>query len=207
MESPKFYLVGGANGVGKTTFIDKIFGENYVKILPDRIKEELQIKDSFSLSEIVKQEVEQAVNQKKNIVFEHNLHTEYAILKLNEVKKRGYETNIIFLGIDAIENNIKRVEKRFRNGTGHFVDTPTIIDRRQKGFSNIKTNLRTADNTYIVDNTGKRPQVGLKFEQGVLIERNEALASWILNEFAVQFRFQQALGANPKLSKDIGLGI
>ena len=97
-EKPKFFLVGGANGAGKATYIDASFPEGqYEKIIPDRIQKEMGIKDSFTLSNIVGDKLRRAIGDKKNIVFEHNLHIETPFRNLEAYKKQGYETTLINL--------------------------------------------------------------------------------------------------------------
>ncbi|MDF7821804.1 zeta toxin family protein [Runella sp. MFBS21] len=198
MENPKFVLVAGGNGTGKTSFIDRNEAfKDYEKILPDRINQEMRFKDAFSLSQEVAGRLEKAVAEKKNIVFEHNLHSNSMFDRLKALKTKGYETQVLFLGVDKVETQRDRVDNRVRKNEGHDVDSDTIRDRREKGFSNIKSNLGVADVTMIIDNSAKAPQVNLSFKEGMLVEKKPNLAEWVKKEFEVPLKIQEKLGVKP----------
>lgn len=205
---PMFILVAGGNGTGKTTYIDQNFDEKkYVKILPDRIHEEGKYKDAFSLSEEVSRRMDEAMSQKKNIVFEHNLHNSTVFNRLEKAKLKGYETHTHFLGVEKLETQRNRVDARVRTGEGHDVDTPTIKERRDKGFSNIKANLRIPDVTLIIDNSSKKPSANLHFKEGILAEKKPNLAEWVKKEFNVALKLHEKLGIKPKDNDEIKIKI
>lgn len=204
MYKPKFVLVAGGNGTGKTAFIDRNEAyKEYEKILPDRINEEMHFKDAFSLSQEVAARLEKAVSESKDIVFEHNLHSSSILDRLTVLKSKGYETQVLFLGVDKLETQRDRVDNRVRKKQGHDVDSATIKERREKGFSNIKSNLRVADVTLIIDNSAKAPQVNLFFKEGMLVEKKTNLAEWVKKEFNVALKMQEKLGIKPKENDDI----
>ena len=209
MNKPKFVLVAGGNGTGKTSFIernDNAF-KDYVKILPDRIMEEMRFKDAFSLSQEVAARLEKAVLEKKNIVFEHNLHSGSILDRLPHLKTKGYETQVLFLGVDKVQTQRDRVDNRVRKNQGHDVDSTTIRERREKGFSTIKSNLRVADVTMIIDNSDKAPQVNLHFKEGVLVEKKPTLAEWVKKEFNVALKLNEKLGIKPNDNNEIKIKI
>ncbi|WP_028523427.1 zeta toxin family protein, partial [Runella limosa] len=177
--------------------------KKYVKILPDRIYEERKFIDTFSLTEEVSRRMEEAIAKGKNIVFEHNLHTTSVLNRLQKAKKSGYETSIHFLGVERIETQRNRVDARVLTGKGHDVDSTTIRERRDKGFTTIKTNLRVSDVTLIIDNSSKKPSVNLHFNEGILVEKKANLAEWVKKEFEVALKLQERLGVRPKESDSI----
>lgn len=166
-EKAKFFVIGGPNGVGKTTFIETTFGENYEKILPDKIQEKLNLSNSFELAEIVSNLLNKAIKEQKNIVFEHNLHTSGIFEKMLDTEKKGYETNLIYMNVSSTNTLIRRVEDRYDSGTGHYVDASTIQERKSKGLANLKGNLSIPTNTIIVDNSERHPKAVLEFKKGV----------------------------------------
>lgn len=196
---PKFCLVGGANGAGKSTFIESNFPPNrYVIIQANKIQKEEGIKDALTLSSVVGDRLRAAAAAKKDIVFEHNLHTMAPINNLEAYKKQGYETHMIYLGVGRLQTNIVRVAERTKSGQGHDVDKLTIEERRSKGLTNVKAGLKIADVTIIIDNAPKQPQINLKFKEGLVDEKKTNLAEWVRKEFDLPMKLAEKLGRTPK---------
>lgn len=196
---PKFFLVGGANGAGKSTFIEDNFPPGRYEIIqPDKIREQEKIKDDFTLSQIVGERLRKAVAEKKSIVFEHNLHTMAPINNLEAYKKQGYETHLLYLGVGKLQTNIDRVAERAKSGQGPDVDPLTIEERRAKGLTNVKAGLKVADVTIIIDNAPKRPQINFKFKEGLVEGKKPNLAEWVKKHFDLPMKLSEKLGRKPK---------
>ncbi len=196
---PKFFIVGGAKGAGKSTFIEGNFpSDRYVIVQPDKIRQEEGIRDALMLSGVVGDRLRAAAAAKKDIVFEHNLHTMAPINNLEAYKKQGYKTHLIYLGVGKLQTNVDRVAERAKSGQGHDVDKLTIEERRSKGLTNVKAGLKIADVTIIIDNAPKQPQINLKFKEGLVDEKKNNLAEWVRKEFDLPMKLAEKLGRTPK---------
>lgn len=196
---PKFFLVGGANGAGKSTFIEGNFPpDRYEIVQPDKIREQTGIKDDLVLAGLVGDRLRQAVAGKKDIVFEHNLHTMAPIDNLEAYKKQGYERHMIYPGVGKLQTNIDRGAERAKSGQGHDVDKLTFGERRIKGLTNVKAGLKVADVTIIIDNAPKQPQINLKFKEGLVDEKKPNQAEWVRKEFDLPVKLAGKLGRKPQ---------
>lgn len=185
---PKFFIVGGAKGAGKSTFIEGNFpSDRYVIVQPDKIRQEEGIRDALMLSGVVGDRLRAAAAAKMA-----------PINNLEAYKKQGYETHLIYLGVGKLQTNVDRVAERAKSGQGHDVDKLTIEERRSKGLTNVKAGLKIADVTIIIDNAPKQPQINLKFKEGLVDEKKNNLAEWIRKEFDLPMKLAEKLGRTPK---------
>jgi len=154
MEKPKFTLIAGINGAGKSTAYEFMGAEEKhdlgVRINPDELtmqygsavvggREAVKLRDKCL---------------EDNISFhQETTFTGKSILKLvDKVKDKDYTLNLIYVSVDSAETAIKRVANRVKNG-GHDIPTDTIIKRYPESLNNLKENIHKFDNVRLFDNT------------------------------------------------------
>lgn len=128
-----YYIVGGVNGVGKSTFIKWIEFDKKVDdiIDPDRaaIEEGSQIAGCRkSLAEI-----DRCIEQGMSFCQETTLSSRQVINTINKAKAHGYTVELMYLGLDTAEECIARVAKRVSEG-GHYIPDDVIRRRFANRF-------------------------------------------------------------------------
>jgi len=160
MQKPNAFIFAGANASGKSTFIAHLKSQNIIYgeyINPDLIlKEELKLNESYEnylkAFELAKQKREIAIRNKKNIILERIFSTEDKIDFLEQLKQNGYEITLFFTGTENADINVLYLKRRVEEG-GHDVPIRKLLDRRKRGFKNIKKVLSRIDCIVFIDNS------------------------------------------------------
>ncbi len=111
-----------------------------------------------------------------------------------EAGQKGWQINLIYVGVDKVQTSIKRVAQRVAQN-GHNVPEADIRRRYERSLVNLPIALRQADRTFIFDNsTESGHQKILTIENGRVIEQAHELPEWlktlIPQEFIGQNRSQ-----------------
>lgn len=121
------------------------------------------------------------LKNKQSFAVETTLSGNTYINIMQRAKQEGYEINLIFVGIDDVNMNVKRVKERVVNG-GHNVPEEDIRRRYGRAMENLPVALELADNTTIFDNsTNLGHQQKLTIENKKLTQQSEDLPQWIVN--------------------------
>ena len=159
---PQFFILAGPNGAGKSTYghehVPKgtyIFNGDlvYAELLqkyPDYDPEKLK----GGVPARLEKERDEAIAQRRHFAFESNYSNDLAIEITNTFKKAGYETNLIYFGLDDVETAAIRVDTRVDLG-GHFIDTDEIIFNYEEGIKRVRENLHRYDRVKFVDTSIK----------------------------------------------------
>lgn len=100
---------------------------------------------------------------------------------MRDAKAAGYETNLIYVGIDNVETNIRRVATRVLAG-GHNVPDEDVRRRYERSLNNLPKAIELADNVLIYDNsTSAGYQIILTIVEGEITQRVETLPNWLKN--------------------------
>jgi len=89
------YVVGGTNGVGKSTIREELLSPSIPYINADFIAKELKSQQaSLMLVELARQygseQMKKYIAEEKSFAFENNLHEAKTFQWLEEMQKRGY---------------------------------------------------------------------------------------------------------------------
>ncbi len=100
---------------------------------------------------------------------------------MQRAKQKGYEINLIFVGINTVDTNIERVKERVATG-GHNVPEEDIRRRYERAMENLPVALELADNTTIFYNsTNLGHQQKLTIENKKLTQQSLYLPQWIVS--------------------------
>lgn len=159
---PQFFILAGPNGAGKSTYghehVPKgthIFNGDlvYAELLqkyPDYDPEKLK----GGVPARLEKERDEAIEQRRDFAFESNYSNDLAIEINNTFKNAGYETNLIYFGLDDVETAAIRVDTRVAL-RGHFVDTDEIIFNYIEGIKRVQENMHRYDRVKFVDTSIK----------------------------------------------------
>jgi predicted ABC-type ATPase len=189
-EKPLLVVIAGPNGAGKTTFVEKvntdilsktifinadIIAKNLKTKHPDKTETQINI---MSGKEAIKL-YEKYLNSKTSFSMETTLSGNSPLQILKKAKENGFETSLIFIGIQSPSNSKTRIHARVMLG-GHNVPDEDIIRRYTRSMNNLKKALVFADKTKIYDNTLKKHQLILELEGSTVKSiENIILPGWL----------------------------
>lgn len=160
LQQPNAFIFAGANASGKSTYITHLLNNNIIfgeYINPDIIlKEDLKLEETkenyLKAFQVGEERRERALENKKNIIIETVFSTEEKIEYVYKLIDNGYHVTVFFTGTDDEDINVLYLLDRVRNG-GHDVPIKKLIDRRIRGFENIKKIAKDIDCLIFVDNS------------------------------------------------------
>ena len=133
MSDKTVFIIGGSNGVGKTTFAKEFIKEENIEFLnADEISKKFKSLESgdnriksgkeffFSL--------EKMINSNQSFVIESTLSGRYLKKVIDSLKSKGFRIVIIYIFIESQEQAIDRVRIRVQEG-GHDIPTKDLIRR------------------------------------------------------------------------------
>lgn len=158
--SLKAFIFAGANASGKSTFIthllknEIIYGEyiNPDLILKNDLKLEETKENYLRAFEVGEKRRKKALLERRDIIVETVFSTEEKIEYLKQLKAAGYHTTLFFTGTEDSIINAIYLLKRVQSG-GHDVPLRKLLERREKGFANIKKVSSIADCLIFIDNS------------------------------------------------------
>ncbi|QNL49748.1 hypothetical protein H8S90_24070 [Olivibacter sp. SDN3] len=128
-------------------------------------------------------ERDEAIAQRRDFAFESNYSNDLAIEITDTFKKAGYETNLIYFGLDDVETAAIRVDTRVRLG-GHFIETDEIIFNYEEGIKRVKDNMHRYDRVKFVDTgiKGIAPVIAYYYQNGKHAVLNSNIG-WFNSQF------------------------
>lgn len=189
---PKAFIFAGANASGKSTFISTLYANGLLAgefINPDKIlKEELKLEETREnyqkAFDIGEQRREQCLRDKRDMVIETVYSTQDKIDYVERLKKEGYQTTLVYTGVENVQINALYLVNRVLKG-GHDVPIRKLIDRRIRSFNNASKSLHLFDCAIFVDNSmpGETPVVLKSIAMGNIcyVGDNARDLTWIEN--------------------------
>ncbi|MEI3652431.1 MAG: zeta toxin family protein [Dolichospermum lemmermannii FEM_B0920] len=163
---PNLYIIGGANGSGKTTVALQIlpyFLKVFEYINADNIAAGISPFNSESVAmeagRLMLQRLETLVNDKADFAFETTLAARNFARFIRECKSQDYIINLIYFWLESPELAITRVRRRVASG-GHNIPEDIIRRRYERGRRNLTDlYLPLCDSWIVYNNSGDEPQL------------------------------------------------
>lgn len=158
----RLVVVGGANGVGKTTFAYQYRDEYKIDYLgADEITAQITTQKGENIElkagKIFFLKLNEYVSQNKSLIIESTLSGVGLSKNFNEFKLKGYSIHIVYVFLDDVELCKNRISARVKKG-GHTVPEKDIERRFHRSLLNFrKIYLPIADTWQIFYNGLKRP--------------------------------------------------
>jgi predicted ABC-type ATPase len=160
MGDKNFYIIAGCNGAGKTTASFTILPEIIdckEFINADEIAKGLSPfqpeKVAFEAGRIMLNRIAALLNSSESFAFETTLSTRSYKQRVEEAKRKGFTTTLLFFWLQNIELAKERVRIRVSEG-GHNIEAAVIERRYIKGIKNLfDMYLPVVDGALIFDNS------------------------------------------------------
>lgn len=160
------FIIAGPNGAGKTTTAFALLEQflaihEYVNA--DAIAAALSPFNSESVAisagRLMLERIHGLLEQNKSFAFETTLASRSFVNIVNQSKKQGYKTNLLFLWLESPELAIERVKYRVEAG-GHDIPEDVIIRRYKNGLKNLfNMYMPIVDNWMLYDNSKQSPDL------------------------------------------------
>lgn len=158
---PDMFVIGGANGAGKTTAAMTLLSQ-YLDVFEfvnaDEIARGLNplrpTSASIPAGRIMLQRLQDLIAARTNFAFETTCAGHYHIQTINDAKAAGYTVTLVFLWLPSGDMAVQRVGARVQQG-GHDIPETTIRRRYIAGLQNLlEVFLPLVDQAIICENTG-----------------------------------------------------
>ena len=103
---------------------------------------------------IYRERVGAYIDKMEDFIIESNLAKQTDFDWLEKMKQRGYDIILFLLGTSDVAINIKRVEKRVKEG-GHHVPENIVRDRYNMGLLYLRAKFNLFKEAYLVDNSNE----------------------------------------------------
>jgi len=153
------YIVGGANGSGKTTFAKEFSkNKNLNFINADEIAKELDsqnlTKYKIKAGKLFFKRLKSNLQLNKSFVIETTLSGKYLVKYIEQAKQLNYRVMLIYLFLEEPKTNIERIKNRVFNG-GHYVSDEDVVRRfyrSKKLFYTVYKNIVSSWHIYYNSN-------------------------------------------------------
>lgn len=174
------YIVGGANGVGKTTFsrefltkekIDFLNADEIAKqISPDNVQSA-----QVTAGRILFNQMAELIKEDKSFLLETTLSGTSYIRIIRELKSKGYNVHLFYFFLDNPEVSISRIKIRVLEG-GHYVADDDVRRRYQRSLFNFWNKYRNEVDDWILSYNGGKTHIPVaKSNQGKIDILNKGL--------------------------------
>ena len=186
MMKKTYYIVGGVNGVGKSTYI-KWFGlEKKVDIIIDPDRAAIEEGSQIAGCRKALSEIDRCIEQGLSFCQETTLSSRQVINSIMKAKANGYTVALTYLGLDTAEECIARVAKRAASG-GHYIPDDVIRRRFSNRFECLARVLPLCDSGFIIESFEiHRYNIASIFFGGKLFDFNLNEQKWV-SEFLTYY--------------------
>jgi predicted ABC-type ATPase len=169
----KIIIVGGANGVGKTTFAYQYRDEHGIDYLgADEIARTEEISDLEAGKEFFRR-LEGYLSRNQSVIIESTLSGLGLLKHLERFKIKGYSLHIVYVFLESPLICKRRIKARVQKG-GHDIPSDDVERRYQRSLRNfLRTYLPLADAWQIFYNGLKRPVEVAVGESGEILVLDE----------------------------------
>jgi predicted ABC-type ATPase len=175
-KQPKLIILGGVNGVGKSSFwgaMQNLFPD-ILTINPDKINKECGNNPILGGKKSLKL-VQDCLNEKKDFAIESTLAGNTILKNIKKAKELGYNITLFYIGIESEEESLERIKNRVRKG-GHNIPEEDVKRRYEKRLEDFMKVFPYCDDIDFYDNTNGFANVGFVLEN--LFYQDENFSDW-----------------------------
>jgi predicted ABC-type ATPase len=169
--APGIYIIGGPNGVGKTTFAREFLPSyadcrNFVNadLLAQGMSPFAPESAAFRAGRLMLVEIDFFAERGVDFGFETTLSGRGHLDLIRRLKKLGYEVHLFFLWVPRVDLALQRVRERVLRG-GHNVPEAVVRRRFDRSIENFLTYYRQVVDSWIVFDNSSTTPVAIAFEK------------------------------------------
>jgi predicted ABC-type ATPase len=179
---PELYVIAGANGAGKSTISKSLAQQVAIPIVdPDAIAYELApnnpTKVTLQAGRAAIARTQKYVETSTSFGVETTLAGRNYLKLMKSLKQVGWHVNLVYIGIDNPETNIRRVKERVSRG-GHDVPIKDVWRRYDRSLNNLPIAIALADSVILYDNSTQRFSLIVTIEGGNMLTHVKKNPSW-----------------------------
>jgi predicted ABC-type ATPase len=189
------FILAGANGSGKTSFYITAKASGFIADGLPFLNVDMIARDELGgytpenlekATLLYRERAGNHIGDIKDFMIESNLAKQSDFDWLEKMKAKGYELVLLYLGTSNITINIKRVEKRVKEG-GHFVPENIIRDRYDMGLLYLRSKLSLFKETYLLDNSNETKLIAI-IKEGHIDYKEKVVPAWVSRLLFLQTR-------------------
>ena len=163
LERPVLLFIAGPNGAGKTTFFEYYVAPLGLPFInADRVARALRDTDPALAAAVVdRRAFEEAETLRRTLLEAGTSFCTESVFSdpvgakrgfLEQARRAGYFTTLVFIGIAGPELSAMRVEQRVRHG-GHDVPDEKLRQRFPRTIDNLRAAIPVVDEAWVLDNS------------------------------------------------------
>ncbi|CAC9537013.1 hypothetical protein [uncultured Gammaproteobacteria bacterium] len=166
-DNPKFTIIAGVNGSGKTTFaLDYFKNSQTIFINADLIATGLSPHNpdvsQFVAGKLMVQKIKESIKNKVDFAVETTLASKNYLKIIKQLKQDNWQINMIYLYLPSVDLSIDRVAERVKNG-GHNIKLEDIKRRYDRSINYLINDYSALiDDIICLDNSDNRNMVFTK---------------------------------------------
>ena len=178
------YVVGGTNGVGKSTIREELLDSSIPYINADFIAKEMKGgQTSLMLAELAREygsgQMKKFIAAGESFAFENNLHEAKTFQWLQQMQQEGgYRIEIFYIGLSNLKVTTRRIRERVERGE-HYIPPEEVLLRYESGIKLLGHYFFMPEKLVLIDNA-VAPLITLQAEKGVIDYRKLAPFKWVL---------------------------
>jgi predicted ABC-type ATPase len=135
--------------------------------------------DAFTLRTTIQEKISELAKGKKSFALESNLVSNHSYDVCLELKARGYNTVLYYIGANELATLNARIEKRVRKGF-HYVSPQDVKRRYEESLMKLPSNIKYFDKAIFIDNSyhGRWVTEVLQLENGIIVKAYE-IPQWL----------------------------
>lgn len=158
---PNVFVIAGPNGAGKSTAAPRLIGERLhisefvnADVIASGLSAFASEKVALEAGRIMLRRLDELSQAGADFAFETTLASRHFASWIRKLRKeRGYKFHLVYLWLPDVEQNIRRVAERVRQG-GHAVPEDVIRRRYVSGLANLlELYMPVADSWAVYDNS------------------------------------------------------
>jgi predicted ABC-type ATPase len=169
---PTLTIIAGPNGSGKSTLGVKLALRGRDDIVdPDRIAKGMNPDDpgaaAVAAGRFAVEAVQEHLAKRESFAIETTLASKRTLGLIQQAKRAGFETELVYICLDSPERNLARVGERVMHG-GHSVPPGDIVRRYWRSIENAREAIGLADRAQVFDNSSFSARRVLEVSRGVV---------------------------------------